>query len=148
MSYQERRSVVSLVGTLLIAVGYGLFIAGRAQAAGPDVANDLQFWATAILLLIPVVIVFQIVLMILFIIANTIATGREESEKSDEFGRLVELKATRNFYHTFMIGFVLSLVVVVLGQPPAAMFIILLAGIFASSVVFYGSEIVYYRRGV
>ena len=148
MSYQERRSIVSLIGTFVIMAGYLIFVSGQAQAAGPSVSSDIQFWATAILLLIPVYIVFQMVLIILFVIINTVATQREESETADEFDRLVDLKSTRNFYHTFMASFVLSLLAVALGQPPSAMFIILLFGIFAASVVSYGSELYFYRRGV
>ena len=148
MSYQERRSIVSLIGTFVIMAGYLIFVSGKAQAAGPSVSSDIQFWATAILLLIPVYIVFQMVLIILFVIINTVATQREASETADEFDRLVDLKSTRNFYHTFMASFVLSLLAVALGQPPSAMFIILLFGIFAASVVSYGSELYFYRRGV
>ena len=148
MSYQERRSIVSLIGTFVIMAGYLIFVSGQAQAAGPAVSSDIQFWATAILLLIPVYIVFQMVLIILFVIINTVATQREESETADEFDRLVDLKSTRNFYHTFMASFVLSLLAVALGQPPSAMFIILLFGIFAASVMSYGSELYFYRRGV
>lgn len=148
MSYQERRSIVSLIGTFVIMAGYLIFVSGQAQATGPAVSSDIQFWATAILLLIPVYIVFQMVLIILFVIINTVATQREESETADEFDRLVDLKSTRNFYHTFMASFVLSLLAVALGQPPSAMFIILLFGIFAASVVSYGSELYFYRRGV
>lgn len=148
MTYQERRSLVSLIGTILIIAGYLVFITGRAQAAGPSVEGDLQFWATAILLLIPVYIVFQMIVIILFIIANTIATRRQESEASDEFDRLVDLKSTRNFYHTFMAGFVLAMLAAALGQPLATLFIVLLFGIFAASIMSYASELYYYRRGV
>ena len=148
MSYQERRSLVSLIGTLILLVVYGLFISGRAQAAGPEVANDLQFWATAILLLIPVMIAFGVVLEVAYVVGNIIATRREEPDIRDEYDRLVSLKSTRNFYHTFMAAFVLAMLAVALGQPAAAMFVVLLAGIFAASVVIYASEIYYYRRGV
>jgi hypothetical protein len=148
MTYQERRSLVSLIGTLIIIAGYLAFISGQAQATGPSVETDLQFWATAILLLIPVYIVFQMIVIILFIIANTIATRRQESEASDEFDRLVDLKSTRNFYHTFMAGFVLAMLAAALGQPLATLFIVLLFGIFAASVMSYASELYYYRRGV
>ncbi len=148
MSYQERRSLVSLIGTLGIIVGYLLFVSGRAQAAGPSASDDLQFWATAVLLLIPVYIVFQMVVIILFTIGSAIATRREEPDLSDEFDRLVNLKSARNFYHTFMAGFVLAMLAAALGQPLAVMFSVLLLGIFAASVMSYASELYYYRRGV
>ena len=148
MTYQERRSLVSLIGTAIIIAGYLAFITGRAQEAGPSVESDIQFWASAVLLLIPVYIVLQVIVIILFTIANTIATRRQESEASDEFDRLVDLKSTRNFYHTFMAGFVLAMLTAALGQPPAAMFIVLLFGIFAASIMSYASELYYYRRGV
>ncbi len=148
MSYQERRSLVSLIGTLGIIVGYLLFVSRRAQADGPSASDDLQFWATAVLLLIPVYIVFQMVVIILFTIGSAIATRREEPDLSDEFDRLVNLKSARNFYHTFMAGFVLAMLAAALGQPLAVMFSVLLLGIFAASVMSYASELYYYRRGV
>ncbi|HYO87651.1 MAG TPA: hypothetical protein VER79_03330 [Candidatus Limnocylindrales bacterium] len=148
MSYQERRSLASLISIVIVSAGYTLFTSVRMEAAGPGVASDLHFWASTVLILIPVYIVFEVFTQIIFIVINVIATGREESELSDEFDRLIDLKSTRNFYHVFMAGFVLSLVSQVLEQPPQTMFVILLLGILAAGVVQELSRVYYYRRGV
>jgi hypothetical protein len=43
---------------------------------------------------------------------------------------------------------VLAMLAAALGQPLATMFLVLLFGIFAASVMSYASELYYYRRGV
>jgi len=147
MSFQEKRSMVSLIGTLVISAGYFATMLERGREAG-GLTQDVRFWAAFILILIPVYIGFKVVFHVVFVVVNTVATREEEPDITDEFDRLVELKATRNFYHTFMMGFVLSLVAVVLDQPPYVMFIVLIAAIMVASTVQDISQIYYYRRGV
>ncbi len=148
MSYQERRSIASLISTVIVSVIYYLFVAWQAQAAGPEVAYDMKFWATAILLLIPVYVVFAVITQVIFIVINIIATRREEPDITDEFDKLIDLKSTRNFYHVFMAGFLISLASQAIEQPPQTMFIILLLGILAAATTDDLSHLIYYRRGV
>jgi hypothetical protein len=147
MSYQERRSLASLISIVLVSAGYLAFIAGQARAAGPAVAEDLKFWASAILLLMPVYIVFAVLTQVIFIVLNVMITRRQEPDIMDELDKLIDLKSTRNFYHVFMAAFLLSLASQVLDQPAQVMFVIILLGIFAAAVVQELSQLVYYRRG-
>jgi hypothetical protein len=147
MSFQEKRSLVTLIGNLVISIGYFLVMFPRAQDA-TGITNDLRFWASFILILIPVSIVFNILFHILFVIINVVATREETPDITDEFDKLVNLKSTRNFYHVFMIGFALSLLALVVEQPPYVMFIVLNAAIVVASITQSVSEIYYYRRGV
>lgn len=148
MSFQEKRSMVSLLGNIVIALGYFFYLAQRVEEGGTVVRNDLRFWAAAILILIPVYVVFHVLFQVVFLAAYVAATGEKDLDLTDEFDRMVELKSTRNFYHMFMAGFLLSLGALVVEQPPYVMFLIVLAGVVAASIVQDLSQFFYYRRGV
>ena len=151
-SHQEKGTIVSLATTILSFAIYCLVVFQKYQDVNLDPANansadEFKFWATVILVLIPVLIVSQIVSQIIFIIINFVVTGEEAPEIIDEFDKLIDLKSTRNFYHTFMVGFLLSMIAIVLDEPPATMLIIMFAAILVSGVILDLSERYYYRRG-
>lgn len=145
MSFQERRAAVSLLCTIVVTIAYYTVIFQRAQAAAMD---DYAFWGWAVLLLVPVLVLAKILFTIVFTIVNVVVTRREEPDIVDEFDRMVDLKATRNFYHVFIAGFFLSMAVLAAGGPPQAMFAVLMFAIFAAGMVIDVSQIYYYRRGV
>ncbi|HRE46357.1 MAG TPA: hypothetical protein PLD47_01420 [Aggregatilineales bacterium] len=148
MSFQEKRSIVSLLCNIVIALGYFLYLFQRVEDGGAAVRDDLRFWAAAILILIPVYVVFHIVFQVIFLVIYVAATGEKDLDLTDEFDRMVELKSTRNFYHMFMAGFLFSLGAVVAEQPAYVMFLGVLAGVVAASIVQDLSQFFYYRRGV
>lgn len=148
MFFQEKRALVSLIGTLLISTFYFVYVLQKYEAEQLGAANDFSFWGAAILIFIPVSVVFKIIIHIIFIIINTVATQEEEPSITDEFDKLVDLKAVRNFYHVFMAGFLLAMGVLVLGFPPLAMFIVLLLSIVVAGVILDASQFYFYRRGV
>lgn len=148
MSYQERRSLVAIISSIVIAAVYFAYMLQRAAADGVDIAQDTHFWASSILILIPVSIVARIVIHIIFSITNTIATREQEPEFMDERDKLIELKASQNGSNVFILGFFLSMVTVVIGLPPAAMFIALIVAGMLSALVTEASQLLYYRRGV
>jgi uncharacterized membrane protein len=147
MSYQERRAIVALFSTILITLVYSAFMLQRYPEADPYSAEIFHFWGSFMLILIPVSIVAKIVIAIAFVIANTVATREIEPDLTDERDRLIELKAQRNSFYIFALGFVLAMGSLVVGQPPATMFIILLAGGLLSDIVSELSMIFFYRRG-
>jgi hypothetical protein len=148
MSYQEKQAIVSLIGTILISAGYCVYIFQKYQAEGVSPTNDLSFWASAILILILVMIVLKIIVYIAFSILNTIVTREEEPGFTDERDKLIDLKATRNFYHVFMAGFVLSMLALAVGQPPFVMFTIIFFSILVAGMILDISQFYFYRRGV
>ena len=148
MSYQERRSLLAIISSIVIAAVYFAYMLQRAAADGVDVEQDSRFWASSILILIPVSIVARIVIHIFFSIGNTIATRERETELLDERDKLIELKSSQNGSSVFIIGFIASLVTVVVGLPPAAMFITLIVAGLLSALVTEVSQLLYYRRGV
>ncbi|MDZ4768111.1 MAG: hypothetical protein SGJ24_03210 [Chloroflexota bacterium] len=139
--------MVSLISTVLISVGYLSYMFQRAQEGG-GTTDDGRFWAAVILIFIPVFIVGNVILHIVFSIINTLVTREQEPTITDEFDKLVELKATRNFYHIFMAGFLLSLVTLVAGLPSYVMFLVVIAAVVVAAVMQDISQLFYYRRGV
>jgi hypothetical protein len=148
MSYQEKRSIASLFGTVLISLLYGAFIYQKYQEGGANLNGEFHFWASAILLFIPAAVVLKIVIVVVFSIISTITTQEEEPSVTDERDKLVDLKSTRNFFFVFMAGFFLSLLTQVFSQPPSVMFSLILISIFVGGAVLDISDFYYYRRGV
>jgi hypothetical protein len=134
VSYQERRSLVNLISGIVITILYSAYMIQRypqADAYSPDV---FQFWGAFFLILIAIV--------------NEITHQEQEPDITDERDRLIEMKSLRNGGSVFILGFVLAMVFVAAGQPPAAMFIALLCAGLVSEMASTISEFFYYRRGV
>ncbi|MCL4255525.1 MAG: hypothetical protein KJ043_17335 [Anaerolineae bacterium] len=148
MSFRERENLVYLVSNIVVSTGYFLYIAQRYVALGLDPSDDLSFWGSAILVLVPVFVVTRIIIRIIFSIINAIITQEEEPDFLDEFDNLIELKSTQLFYHVFMFGFFISIITLVLDMPPFVMFNILMLTIIIAGIVGDMARILFYRRGV
>lgn len=148
MSFQEKRAIAYLVGTLLVLVGFWILVVQRFQDGSTNPANIFHYWASVILILIPVTVGVRIVVYIPFYIINWIATQEEEPDLIDERDKLIELKAIRHCYYTFMLGFFLSVGTQVFSMPPATMFIGFAITPVITVMVYDLSEIYFYRRGV
>lgn len=148
MSYQERRALVALFGTLVVNAGYLAYMLPRQPVGDAYSPEVFRFWGGFFLLLILLSILIQIALTILFIILNTIATRQREPDITDERDRLIELKARRNGFYAFTLGFLLAMIALVLDMPPSTMFLLMMAGGLASQIVDEFSAFWYYRRGV
>jgi hypothetical protein len=147
VSYQEKRSLVSFAGNLLASVIYFGLVLQRAQAGGA-ITDDPRFWATAILLAIPVYIVIAIIFQVLFVVANVVATRREEPDITDELDRLIDLKAVRNLSYTFFAGIMLAMLLAAFGRPLHEMFLMICVALVSAGLVLEASTYFYYRRGV
>jgi hypothetical protein len=90
----------------------------------------------------------KVIIHIVFSIINTIATNEKEPSFTDELDKVIGLKATRNSHYVFMIGFLLSMVPLIMDMPPYVMFITLIAAGFVSEVVGTVTQLYLYRRGV
>jgi hypothetical protein len=148
MSYQEKKNIVSLISTILIFGFYCLYVFQTYQEGRIDSTDSWSFWGSVILILIPVSIVAKIIIHIVFSIINTIATNEKEPSFSDELDKLIGLKATRNSHYVFTIGFVLSMVPLVMDMSPSVMFIILILSGLVSEVVGIITQLYLYRKGV
>lgn len=147
MSYQERRSLVNLISIILITAVYSAYMIQRYPEGSAYSPEVFHFWGAFFLILIPVSVIARIIIYIIFHIINAIATREEEPPITDERDKLVELKASQNSLYVFMIGFVLAMVALVVGMPPAAMFIILICSGVVSEMVGDISQFYFYRRG-
>jgi H+/Cl- antiporter ClcA len=165
MSYQEKRTIFTVVSGIVLLVAYGLYAYGKVQSGNIDV-EDLKFWATTMLLFIGIGIVVTIIGQIIFhiLIAISIAvkekvhnndTSDEQIEKTinsemvtDEMDKLIELKSMRIGFIFAGVGFVLGLILLVLDYSPVIMLNILYVSFSVGSLLEGFAQIYYYRKGI
>lgn len=148
MTYQEKRSIVSLISTILIFVSYGLYMYPRFPEWGLESAETFRFWGSYVLILTLVSIVAHIIISIIFNIAFRITTRKKEPRFADELDKLIELKASRNSFFVFILGFLIAMGLLIIYQPLQVMFIILIISGFISDVTGSITKFYHYRRGV
>lgn len=165
MSYQERRTIVSLITSALILIAYGIVVSGRYQA-GALTLSELRPWAILMLIFIGISIAAGIVTQIIFhiLLSTSIAIRKtiqnqdvqsQEIERSigaeiveDEMGKLIELKGTRAGYYFCGGGFVVALLALALSYAPAVMLNILFVS-FVGGWLFEGAaQLYYFRKGI
>lgn len=147
MSYQEKRSIVYLISTLLIFGFYYIYVFQVHPQKSFGDTTDFKFWGITILLIVPAMIVVNIITHIVFNIINAIATREKIPSIEDELDKLVELRANRNAYTTFMLGFMLSMGTQALEMPPYVMFNALVISILAASIMWSSTQFYFYRKG-
>lgn len=148
MSYQERKNIVHIVGSLLITGTYFWYITQSGLA--PDLSTEelLKFWAKSLLVLIPVSIVGKIIVHIVFSITNAIATRDHKIPPTDERDKLIELRASRNASWIFGAGFILAMGALVMDASVTAMFVVLICGGLLSEIFDNASQLYFHRRGI
>jgi hypothetical protein len=165
MSYQEKRTVVSIVTGVLILAGYFSYALGKVQA-GAVVPGDLKFWAGTILLFIGIGIVASIIIQIVFHILLSIAIavqktiengdcGDQEIERSvgaeiieDEMDKLIQLKSMRTGFFFAGFGFVLALIFLMLDYSPVVMLNIMFVSFSGGSILEGFTQLYYYKKGL
>ena len=148
MCYQEKKTIVSIIGSVVIFGIYFMVVFQQYQEGNFDSAIEYMFWAKALLILIPVQIVAKIVIHIMFTIINSITTKDCDPELIDEMDKLIELKAMRNSYISFMLGFLISIGLVLMGKPLSIMFILFAVSMTFGCVIGDISQLYFYRKGV
>jgi len=165
MSYQEKKTVVSLVTGAFITLAYCLSVF-TPRPASTLASGDLKAWAVTMLVFIGIGIVASIVIQIIFHILLSVSiavkkkiqdesVGEKESEKSicvemveDEMDHLIELKSTRFGPILSGIGFVAALFSLVLGYSPVVMLNIIFLSFCGGSLLEGLAQIYYYRKGL
>src|SRR6056297_3073080 len=109
MGHQEKQSIVSIISSVLIIGIYSKYVYKNYVAGNLEILNDFQFWGKSFLYLIPIAIVVQIVIHIVFAIVNRIVTQEDMPDITDERDRLIELKSIRISHWIFIVGFMLSM---------------------------------------
>lgn len=100
------------------------------------------------MILIPVAIVTQIIIHIVFAIINKIVTNEDIPVIDDERDKLIELKSIRISHWIFTLGFMLAMGSQAIGMQPWVMFITLIGSGFLSGTISEGVKIYFYRKGV
>lgn len=148
MTYQEKKSIVSVISTILIFVSYCLYMYPRFPGGGLESIETFRYWGTFVLFLTLFSIVAHIIISIIFNIVFRITTNEKEPTFADELDKLIELKAHRNSFFVFIIGFLVAMGSLVIFEPSHMMFIILITSGFISDVMGSVTKLYHYRRGV
>ncbi len=147
MGHHEKQSIVSIIGSVLVIGFYSLYVYRNYIQADMGLLNDFQFWGKSFLYLIPVAIVVQIVIQILFAIGNRIITQEDLPDITDERDKLIELKSIRISHWIFTAGFMLAMGSLAMGMKPYVMFLTLISSGFVASLASEVAKIIWYRRG-
>jgi len=148
MGHKEKQSIVSIIGSVLVIGFYSLYVYRNYILADMELLNDFQFWGKSFLYLIPVAIVVQIVIHIIFAIVNRIITQEDIPDITDERDKLIELKSIRISHWIFILGFMLAMGSLAMGMKPYIMFLTLISSGFLASLASEVAKIIYYRKGV
>ncbi|CEG26293.1 hypothetical protein [Bacillus sp. B-jedd] len=148
MTYQEKKSIVSLASTILIFGAYCLYMIPRHPGGGLESLETFRYWGSFVLILTLYSIVAQIIISIIFNIVFRITTREKEPAFEDELDKLIGLKAFRNSFFVFVIGFLFAMGSLVAYQPSQVMFIILIASGFLADVTGSMTKLHHYRKGV
>lgn len=147
MDTKEKQIIVTLISTILIFVIYSLCVYNKYIEPNPAIIHDFRFWGYAFLILIPIAIVAQIVIHIIFAIINKVITQQDMDTKSDERDKIIDLKATRISHWIFTLGFLLAMIALAIGYDPYMMFLVLFSAGFLSGIVSELAKLYFYRKG-
>jgi len=165
MSYQEKKTIVSILTGVLVLGAYCLYAFGKYQS-GMIALDNLKFWATTMLIFIGIGIAATIIIQILFHIILSIGIAVKEKvcdqectdkeiEKrielemvEDEMVKLVERKASTVSLVFAGVGFVIALLSLVLNYSTTVMLNILFISFFVGSICDGVAQLYFYRRGI
>ncbi|WNQ11117.1 hypothetical protein MJA45_26550 [Paenibacillus aurantius] len=148
MTYQEKKSIVTLISAFLIFGIYCGYRYTQYPEGTLEPAEAFRYWGSFVLVLTLVSILAHIVISIVFNIVFRLSTGEKEPAFQDELDRLIELKAFRNSFFVFVLGFLLAMGALTINQPSQVMFLILISAGFLSDVTGSFTKLYHYRRGV
>lgn len=158
MAYNTKRTIVSIVAGVILAVAYLIY----AMGSGAPETDDLKRWAVAILIFIGIGVVLQIVIQIILQIVYSVSTAVRETgidDKEierivssemydDEMDKLINLKSAHIGYILVGVGFIAALIVIATGCPVIYALHILFGSYLASSVAEGLVAAYLYERGV
>lgn len=148
MTYQEKKSIVSLISAILIFGSFCLYMYPQYPQGGLESTETFRYWGSFVVVLTLVSIVAHIIISIIFNIIFRITTREKEPTFADELDKLIDLKANRNSFFVFVLGFLLAMGSLVVYQPSQVMFMIMITSGFISDVTGSVTKLYHYRRGV
>lgn len=165
MSYQEKKTIVSLITGIGVFTAYCIYAVGQYRS-GVAAVDDLKFWAGTMLKFIAIGVVAAIIIQIVFHILLSISIAIREKLQDettddadidkainaeiveDEMDKLIELKSMRVSFALAGIGFVLGLISLVLGYSPALMLNIMFISVSVGTLLEGFTQLYFYRRGI
>lgn len=147
MTFQEKKSLVNIVGAFLLFGYFWFSVFPRHPTVGTDAETVLKFWGGTILWYVALSIAVHIVGQILTNILHTASTKEQVSSLMDERDRLFELRVDRYSNYTFFFVFMLAMLLAVLNAAPTVVFQVLLVGLLAGQIVVNVVQFYLYRRG-
>ncbi|MDN7243407.1 hypothetical protein QWY14_16580 [Planococcus sp. N028] len=148
MTYQEKKSIVSFFSAIAIFGFFCWYMYPQYPSGSADPAEIFRFWGSFVVILTLVSIIAHIIISIIFNIVFRMTTNEQEPRFADELDKLIDLKAFRNSFFVFVLGFLLAMGSLIVYQPTQVMFIILIASGFASDLIGSVTKLYHYRRGV
>ena len=146
MYRREKRLIMSILSSVLIFGSYSVYIYYKYIDGNPDILNDFKFWGKAFLILVPITIVAQIILHIIFFIINKIITDEDIPTITDERDKLIELKSIKISHWIFISGFLLAMSSQAIGMQPWVMIFTFFISGFIASIVSEIAQIYFYRK--
>jgi hypothetical protein len=165
MSYQEKRTITSIITGISVLATYCIYAFGKFQADGV-VPGDLKFWAGTMLIFIGIGIAASIVIQIVFHILLSISIAVKEKIQDnecddkeidktikaetaeDEMDKLIELKSNRVGSFLVGAGFIAALVTVLYGFSAVMVLNILFISFAVGSILEGFAQLYYYRKGI
>jgi hypothetical protein len=148
MDQKERQIIVTIICLVVTAGWYALHVYNKQIVGNVEIMNDFKFWGRSFLWLIPIAIIAQIVIHIIYAIINRIVTNEDTPTINDERDKLIELKAIRISHWIFTFGFILAMGSLAFSLPPYVMFITLFASGFGASIISELAKLYYYKKGI
>lgn len=147
MTYQEKSSLISIVSTLIVFIGLGMYVFQIYQEGTLQSDEILSFWGTVFIILTVVTIIFQIIAHIITSTVTAVITKSKESIVKDERDQLIDLKGTRNAHYVFITGFAISMGMLAMTISASIIFPSLFFFGFLSALIGDVSKLYFYRRG-
>ena len=164
MSFQEKKTLVSITSGVILLAAYCIYAFTKLNSGAASLAN-IQFWAITILVFAGIGIGSMIIIQILFHIIFSISIAikskiNDESfdEKNidkiinaeikiDERDRQIELKSMRFGYFFVQFGFVAGLAILAWNGRPAVMLNVMYLTFLVDSIIEGCVQLFHYRRG-
>lgn len=144
MAYQVKKSYLRIITILLGFISYSIYLFSNIDIN----TFDLKQFGMYLFLIVPILVVFEIIGSIIFDLFNQTDSKKERPKHMDEFDRLIEYKAVRNFMIIFVAGFFISTLILWLSTNLMVAFIVMFVMIFLSGLMLQISYIRYYNHGV
>lgn len=147
MSYQERGVAISLVTSIVVFVGYVVYLGGLAGAGALEGPDASMVVGRSVLWMVGASIALSIVVQIIGAIVRAIVTGRSERPIRDERDKLIELKGMRATLLVFSLAYLWCMAALAFGMAAPNVFIGIIVAMFLASISGDATRMFLYRRG-